>query len=125
MLEERSALSPASLKFPRWMFRGAALYGIPVLALMYTVPPPTMRADTYYGFIGCALVFQFVFWIIGGNPAKYRALMLPCVFEKLVYAVPALALAGQGKAPVIVVPFAIMDLVLGTGFVLARIRTPA
>ena len=107
------------------MFRGAAIYGVLVLAPMYAIAAPADRADTYYGFIGCALVFQWLFWIIGGNPRRFRLLMLPCVAEKLVYAIPALGLAAQGRAPLIVVPFAIMDLLLGTGFIIARNRTPA
>ena len=107
------------------MFRGAAIYGVIVLTPMYLVTAPIERADTYYGFVGCALVFQFVFWTIGGDPTRYRPRMLAAVAEKLVYAVPALALAGQGKAPTIVIPFAIMDLLLGAGFLVARSRTPA
>jgi hypothetical protein len=51
--------------------------------------------------------------------------MLLSVAEKLVYAVPALVLAARGAAPVIVVPFAVMDLLLGTGFLIARNKTPA
>ena len=92
---------------------------------MYAVTAPADRPDTYYGFIGCALVFQWLFWIIGGDPSRYRALMLPCVGEKLVYAIPALALVAQDRAPAIVVPFAIMDLLLGTGFLIVRSRTTA
>ena len=111
-----------SLNFPRRMFHGAAIYGVLVLTPMYAVAAPADRADTYYGFIGCALVFQWLFWIIGGDPNRYRALILPCVAEKLVYAVPALALAAQGRAPTLVIPFAIMDLLLGIGFLFARSR---
>lgn len=101
-------MSVGSLKFPSRMFRGAAIYGVLVLAPMYAIAAPADRADTYYGFIGCALVFQWLFWIIGGNPRRFR-----------------LGLAAQGRAPLVVVPFAIMDLLLGTGFIIARNRTPA
>ena len=111
--------------FPKWVFRGAAIYGVLVLVPMYAIAPPTARPDTYYGFIGCALVFQWLFWIIGGDPLRYRSLMLPSIAEKLVYAVPALVLASRGTAPAIVVPFAVMDLLLGTGFLIARNKTPA
>ena len=107
------------------MFRIAAIYGVLVLTPMYFLPPPIKRADAYYGFIGCALIFQWLFWIIGGDPVRYRVLMLPAVAEKLVYAVPALALVVQGRAPTIVVPFAVLDLLLGAGFLVARSKTPA
>src|SRR3954468_9469539 len=107
------------------MFGGAAIYGVLVLVPLYLVPAPPVRPDSYYGFLGCALVFQSLFWIIGGDPRKYRALMLPSVAEKLVYAVPALVLFAMGSVPAFVVPFAVIDLLLGTGFLMARSRTPA
>lgn len=107
------------------MFRAAAIYGVLVLVPLYLVSPPPVRADAYYGFLGCALVFQAIFWVIGGAPVKYRALMLPAIAEKVVYALPALALFSQGKAPAFVVPFAVIDLILCSGFLVARHRTPA
>jgi hypothetical protein len=125
MRKGSSALSVHNLNFARWMFRGAAIYGVLVLAPMYAVAAPSDRPDSYYGFIGCALVFQWLFWIIGSNPSRYRSFMLPCIAEKLVYAVPALVLVAQDSAPAIIVPFAIMDLVLGAGFFVARTRMPA
>src|SRR5690348_18394707 len=106
------------------MFRGAAIYGVLALIPMCFLPMPPVSPETYYGFIGCALVFQWLFWIIGGHPAKYRPLMLAAVGEKLVFAVPALALIAGGKTPPIIALFAIMDLLLGTGFLIARARTP-
>jgi hypothetical protein len=107
------------------MFRGAAIYGVVVLLPLYFMPPPADRPDVYYGFIGVGLVFQWLFWIVGGDPVRFRAFMLPAVTEKLVFAVPALALVAEGRAPRLVVPFAVMDLLLGTGFLVARSRTPA
>ena len=107
------------------MFRGAAIYGVIALTPMYFLPPSIDRPDFYYGFIGLALVFQWLFWIIGGDPVRFRTLMLPSVAEKLVFAVPALWLVGQGRAPMLAVPFAVMDLLLGTGFLIARARTAA
>ena len=125
MPEERSALSVNEPKLARWMFRGAAIYGVAALLPLYFLPPPVDRPDVYYGFIGIALVFQWLFWIIGGDPVRFRALMLPAVAEKLVFAVPALALVAEDRAPRLVIPFAVMDLLLGTGFLIARSRTPA
>ena len=118
-------MSEIEMRFPRWMFRGAAIYGVLALLPMYALPAPADRPDTYYGFVGCALVFQWLFWIIGGDPARYRSLMLPAVAEKLVFAVPALWLATVGRADAMVIPFAIMDLLLGTGFLIVRGRTQA
>jgi hypothetical protein len=113
-------------KFPARMFRWAAIYGVIVLAPMYLAPLPPALGETLLGFVGLALVFQGVFWVIGGDPLKYRALMPLAVAEKLVFAVPALALYAQGypmAAPVAV--FAGIDVLLGLGFFLAWKATPA
>jgi len=114
------------IKFPSSMFRWSAIYGALVLAPLYLTPLPPLMGETFLGFVGLALVFQGVFWVIGGDPVKYRALMPLAVAEKLVFGVPALALFAQGypvAAPVAV--FAAIDLALGLGFFLAWRRTPA
>ena len=112
-------------KFPSRMFRWAAIYGVIVLTPMYFAPLPELGAEVLLGFVGLALVFQGVFWMIGGNPLKYRALMPLAVAEKLVFGVPTLALYAQGYpiAPPVAV-FAAIDLALGLGFLLAWRRTP-
>jgi hypothetical protein len=113
-------------KFPSRMFRWAAIYGVIVLTPLYFTPLPPVMAETLLGFIGLALVFQAVFWVIGGNPAKYRTLMPLAVAEKLVFGVPALALFAQGypvQPPVAM--FAVIDILLGIGFFLAWRRTLA
>jgi hypothetical protein len=107
------------------MFRWAAIYGVIVLTPMYLAPLPPFMAETFFGFVGLALVFQGVFWLIGGDPVKYRALMPLAIAEKLVFGVPALVLFAQGyaMAPPVAV-FAAIDLLLGLGFFLAWKRTP-
>jgi hypothetical protein len=109
--------------FPSRMFRWAAIYGVLVLVPLYLMPLPVRGAEVQLGFTGLALVFQWVFWIIGGNPAKYRALMLPAVAEKLVFGVPALVLFALGRAATPVAVFAAIDVLLGLGFWLAWRRT--
>ncbi len=96
--------------FPSRMFRWAAIYGVIVLTPMYFTPLPELGAEVLLGFVGLALVFQGVFWVIGSDPVKYRALML----------------FAQGyPVPPPVAVFAAIDLALGLGFLLAWRRTPA
>jgi hypothetical protein len=113
-------------KFPSRMFRWAAIYGGLVLTPLYLTPLPPVMGETLLGFVGLALVWQGVFWMIGSDPIKYRALMPLAVAEKLVFGVPALALFAQGYpvAPPVAV-FAAIDLLLGLGFFLAWRKTPA
>ena len=110
--------------FPSRMFRWAAIYGVIVLTPLYLTPLPREGAEILLGFVGLALVFQGLFWTIGGNPAKYRALMPYAVAEKLVFGLPTLALLLRGypiSPPV--ASFAGIDLLLGLGFFLAWRRT--
>jgi len=50
------------------MFRGAAIYGVLPLVPLYFLPMPAVSPETYYGFIGCALVFQWLFWMPAAIP---------------------------------------------------------
>lgn len=111
-------------KFPARMFRWAAIYGVVVLTPLYLTPLPQQGAEVFLGFVGLALVFQAVFWIIGGDPVRYRALMLPAVAEKLVFGLPALVLFAQGAVVAPVAVFAGIDVALGLGFWVAWRKTP-
>ncbi|WP_298674172.1 hypothetical protein [uncultured Sphingomonas sp.] len=107
----------------RW-FRGAAIYGLVVLLPQYFQTPPAGAEAFAYGFIGTASAFQLAFWIIGGDPVRYRALMPVAVVEKLVFAAPVAILCAQGRAPALLLPFGLIDLLLGIGFLLAFRATP-
>lgn len=112
---------------PRWvplLFRGAAIYGIVALLLSYAAPPPPVGQASHYGFIGTALAFQFVFLLIGGDPVKYRALMLCGVAEKLAFGVPCAILCALGRIDTLTFGAGMFDLVLGAGFLLAWRVTP-
>ena len=107
------------------MFRWAAIYGGLVMLPMYFTPLPPQLGEVLLGFIGLALVFQGLFWTIGSDPAKYRALMPFAVAEKLVFGLPALLLYFRGypmQPPVAL--FASIDLLLGLGFFFAWRKTP-
>lgn len=115
---------------PRWIrlwFRGAAVYGaIALIASLFGPPPGPVALLPHLAFTFTALAFQIVFWVVGGDPVRYRPLMLAGVAEKLAFGVPALTLAGgDWSVPRTIIPFALIDLVLGAGFLLAWLRTPA
>ena len=111
-------------KFPARMFRWAAIYGVLVLLPLYFTPLPKEGGEVLLGFAGLALVFQGIFWTIGSDPAKYRALMPYAVAEKLAFGVPCLSLWASGypiNPPVAL--FAGIDLALGLGFFAVWRRT--
>jgi hypothetical protein len=110
------------MAFPRWIpiwFRVAAIYGLAVLLPQYFLAPPAGAEAIFYGFVGIASAFQLIFWIIAGDPRRYRALMPVAVVEKLVFGIPAIVLFALGKLAVIIFCFGIIDLVLGAGFFFA------
>lgn len=112
---------------PGWIaywYRMAAVYGLVVLLPLYLVPPVVGAEAVTYGFAGVAAAFQLAFWVIGGDPVRYRALMPVTVIEKLVFAVPVFILFGLGRVTAMVLAFGAIDLLLGVGFYLAWRATP-
>jgi hypothetical protein len=81
------------MKFAKYTFLIAGIYGLLVLVPQYFVElalgPVIAEPGFYYGFIGVAVAFQFVFLIIATDPVKYRLMMLPSILEKAVFAIPA------------------------------------
>lgn len=113
-------------RWVRWWFRGGAIFGaVALIGSLLGPPPPPVAQLPQLAFTGTALAFQIVFWIIGGDPVRHRALMPAGVVEKLAFGVPALMLAGGPGVPAAILPFALIDLLLGAGFLLAWRATPA
>ena len=114
-------------RFARRVFTIAGTYGLIVLVPQYFLaarigrdtPPAITHQEYFYGFIGVAVAWQFVFLLIGRDPERYRPLMLPALLEKLAFGVPAIILYVQGQLPGSVLFFGLVDLTLGTLFVAA------
>ncbi len=110
------------LSAPRWVgwwFRGAATYATVALVASLAAPGPLILPQL--AFTLTALAFQLVFWTIGGDPVRYRPLMLAGVAEKGAFGVPALVLASGSATAA----FGAIDLILGVGFLLAWFATPS
>jgi hypothetical protein len=93
------------MKFARWVFLIAGVYGVLVLVpglfmeqqANLADPPAITHPEFYYGFFGSALVFQLIFLTISRDPARWRALMPICVAEKIAFFVPCLVLHFTGR----------------------------
>jgi hypothetical protein len=107
------------MKFARWVFAIAGVYGLLVLVPQFFLEPPF-----YYGFTGVAVAWQVVFLLLARDPVRYRLLMLPSVLEKAAFGVPAVVLFLQGRTSGLILGFGIVDLVLGVLFALAFALTP-
>lgn len=122
---------PPSVSFARRIFRVAAIYGVLVLLPQYFLeerigrdtPPPITHPEYFYGFIGVALAWQLVFFVIARDPLRYRPLMGPAVVEKGSFGFAAIALFLSGRLSAQMLGAGLIDLVLGTLFVVAYVRT--
>jgi len=109
--------------FARRVYLAAAIYGFIVLVPQYfleaSLVPPTTHPEQFYGFIGIALAWQFVFVMIARDVTRYRMLMPVTVLEKLAFGLPALILYLQDRVAFPVLAVGLIDLVLGTLFAVA------
>lgn len=119
------------MKFAKRLFLFAGIYGFIVLLPQYFLeaktgrdfPPPITHPEYYYGFIGIALACQVLFLIIARDPVRYRAMMIPAILEKASFGVACVILFLLGRIPSLTLGFAVVDLILGTLFVLAYLKT--
>jgi hypothetical protein len=119
------------MNFARWVFRIAAVYGVIALLPMYWLerqigqdqPPAITHPEFFYGFVGVAIAWQIVFWMIGQDPARYRLLMLPAVLEKATFSIATFVLYAQERLHVPMLIAGSIDFVLGLLFAISYWRT--
>jgi hypothetical protein len=119
------------MNFARRVFQVAAIYGILVLLPQYFLegktgrdfPPAITHPEYYYGFIGVALAWQMVFLVIARDPVRYRPIMIPAIVEKASFGLAAVALFLLDRLNAQMLGAGVLDLVLGTLFVMAYVRT--
>ena len=116
-------------RFARRVFLLAGIYGIVVLLPQYFVewgldlPAPIAQPEHFYGFIGVALSWQFVFLLIARDVERYRPLMLMGVLEKLSFGLAVVMLYAADRVSAGVLGAGVMDLALGALFVLAFVSS--
>ena len=119
------------MTFARRAFLVAGIYGLIVLLPMYFLeaktgrdfPPAITHSEYYYGFIGIAVAWQFVFLIISRDPVRYRPIMIPAILEKAAFGVPAIVLFVLGRLSAQMLGAGMIDLMLGVLFAIAYTRT--
>jgi hypothetical protein len=119
------------MRFAQVVFIGAGIWGIAVLAPFYWLvdvtgrqyEAPTTYPHFFYGFIAVALAWQIAFLVIGSNPMRFRALMIPGMLEKLGYVATLAVLYGQGRIASVDAQAAVPDGLLGLLFIVAFVKT--
>lgn len=120
----------ARMKSTKWIFRIAGIYGLAILIPQYflesqvakMMPPAISHPEFYYGFIGVAVAWQIAFLIIAHDPARYRPIILAAVFEKFSFGIACIILFAQQRLALQMLLGGLIDLALGTLFVIAYWR---
>jgi hypothetical protein len=82
---QRMSTGAQIVRFADYAFVLAGIWGIVVLTPFYWLvdvtgrpyDPPTTYPHFFYGFFAVALAWQIAFLVIGSNPTRFRALMIP------------------------------------------------
>lgn len=117
----------------RWVFGIAAGWGFLSLLPMYGFeqviathnPPALTHPEFFYGFLGVALAWQLLFAFIARHPARLRQAMPAAIAEKWLYAGTVFVLVAAQRTDVSILPFALVDLVLGSAFLIVYVRLGA
>ncbi len=119
------------MRFARWVFFLASLYGVIVILPMFfqenkfgeDYPPPISHPEFFYGFAGSALAWQVLYFVVGLDPLRYRPLMLVAIFAKLCFGIGTAVLFAVGRTPGIVFGLSTGDIVFAVLFFLAFLKT--
>ena len=120
------------MKFAKVVLWIAGIWGVLVITPLYFLfdqigrndPPPITHPGFFYGFAGVALAWQIAFFFIATDPARYRPLLIPSVFEKFSYGATVVVLILQGRLHASDFVFGGADLLFGVLFVIAYFKTP-
>jgi hypothetical protein len=112
------------MNFARRVFFIAGLLGTLVLAPCYFLetrigrdfPPPITHPDSFYGFIGVALAWQFLFFFVARDPIRLRPVMPMAALEKVAFGIAVVLLYVQGRVAVPVLGAGLADLVFAVLF---------
>ncbi len=115
------------MRFAKIVFWAAGIWGVLTLTPLYFIygmigrqdPPPITHPGFYYGFAGVALAWQIAFFIIGGNPARFRPFMIVALLEKLGFGIPCVILYLQRRMSAGDMVLGCVDLLFGVLFVMA------
>ena len=118
------------MRFAKIVFWIAGIWGVLIITPLYFMfdvisrndPPPITHPGFFYGFASAALAWQIAFFFIAKDPARYRPLIIPSIFEKLSYGVAVVVLVMQGRMHRSDLVFGIVDLLLAALFVCSYIK---
>ncbi len=116
--------------FAKRVFFWAGTYGLIALLPQYLLegrigrdfPPAINHPEYFYGFLGVAIAWQIAFLAISRNPARLRPVMVAAVVEKCTFVCSTTALFFASRVHPTMMLFALIDLILGTLFIISFLR---
>jgi hypothetical protein len=119
------------MRFAKWVFTAAGIYGLVTIPLTYFAEGaiaerygPLGQPLWFYGFLGVVLVFQLVYLQTGRDPVRYRPFMLLSLAAKLTFVVTAAWLFALHRTVLEQALVTAPDLVWSALFAIAYVRTP-
>jgi hypothetical protein len=121
-----------AMKFAKWVYRIAGIYGLLVLApllfleqvVSQTSPPAITHPEYYYGFAITGVAWQVVFLVISSDPQRFRTL-IPVTWLEKSWGLIALVLYVENRISSQVLALGLIDLLLAALFVGAYVTTRA
>ncbi len=117
------------MRFARWVFRLAGLYGIVLLTPFYflerqigAATVPIAHPEYFYGFIGTALSAKILFLIVSTDPVRFRPAMVACMIEKLAFGIPVWIFWSMSRVGLDVVSLGTVDLIWAALFTIVYVR---
>lgn len=119
------------MKFARWTFGIAGIWGVVVLTPLFFMeqrisaqyPPAITHPEFYYGFVCVALAAQFMFLIIATDPMRYRPMMFVGMWEKFSAVAAVVVLGFMERISSAVASGILFDFIFGVLFVVAWLKT--
>jgi len=111
----------------------AAVFGVIILLPLYffekyiaaNFPPAINHPEFYYGFLAAALFWQVAYFLIGGDPIRYRVFMIPACLVKTSFGLSLIFLFFQHRIGFVTVASGFPDLILAVLFGMAFVKTKA
>jgi len=119
------------MRFAKIVFLVAGIYGVLILTPMYfmegkigrDVPPAITHPEYFYGFLGGALAWQFLFLVLSRDPLRYRSMIPLCILEKVSYGIALVVLSSQHRIAHSVIAIGSVDWIFAALFIAAYVAT--
>jgi hypothetical protein len=119
------------MRFAKIVFIVAGIQGLLILLPMYFLedkigrdtPPAITHPEYFYGFLGVALAWQVLFLVLSTDPVRYRAMILPCILEKVGWGIALVVLFLQGRLPLSAFAVGSVDWIFAFLFLAAYFKT--